>query len=95
MATFSRARPAFGSVHHRRVASGVAGAIAGHVHAVGSAELLKDNGHGARSAIGVVGQQLAAAQATLNGAELNPQQRAARKKALIGMRTQLENLEES
>ncbi|MFZ3267218.1 MAG: hypothetical protein WA285_01065 [Mycobacterium sp.] len=38
---------------------------------------------------------MAAAQATLNGAELNPQQRAARKKALIGMRTQLENLEES
>jgi hypothetical protein len=45
--------------------------------------------------IGVVGQQLAAAQATLNGGDLNPQQRASGEKALIGLRTQAENLEKA
>jgi hypothetical protein len=45
--------------------------------------------------IGVVGQQVAAAQAALNGGELNPQQRAAGEKALMGVRTQLANLEKS
>jgi N-acetylneuraminic acid mutarotase len=43
--------------------------------------------------IGLAGQQLAAAGDSLDGGDLTPQQRAAGEKALIGLRTQLANLE--
>jgi hypothetical protein len=42
-----------------------------------------------------VGQQLAAAQASLNGGDLNPQQRAAGEKSLIGLRTQIATMEKA
>ena len=45
--------------------------------------------------IGLAGQQLAAAGDSLDGGDLTPQQRAAGEKALIGLRTQLENLEKA
>jgi hypothetical protein len=42
--------------------------------------------------IELVGRQLAAAQTPLNSGDLNPQQRAAGEKSLIGVRTQLDRL---
>ena len=45
--------------------------------------------------IGLAGQQLAAAGDSLDGGDLTLQQRAAGEKALIGLRTQLENLEKA
>jgi N-acetylneuraminic acid mutarotase len=45
--------------------------------------------------LSVAASEMAAAQATLDGGDLTPQQRAAGEKSLIGLRTQLENLEKA
>ena len=45
--------------------------------------------------IGLAGQQLAAAEGSLDGGDLTPQQRVAGEKSLIGLRTQVANLEKA
>jgi hypothetical protein len=45
--------------------------------------------------LGLATQQMAAAQATLNGGDLTPQQRAAGEKSLIGLRTEIAAMEKA